>query len=59
MKRISHKSKNFKEAREWDIQQQINMTPDQRFAAAKELRIRAYGKNVPDVKDCYEKNKKK
>lgn len=58
MKRISHTSNSFKEAQEWEIQQQIKMTPDQRFAAAKELRIRACGKNVPNLKDCYEKNKK-
>ena len=51
IKRVVHKAKNFQEAEEWDILQNIRMTPEERQAAAKELRIRFYGKNVPDVRD--------
>ena len=51
MKRIVNKSKTFKEAEEWDILQQINMTPDERQRTAKELKERYYGKNQHDGKD--------
>jgi len=51
MKRILHKSKSFKEAEEWDILQQIRMTPEERQAAAAELRHRVFGKDAPDVRD--------
>jgi len=51
IKRVVHKAKNFQEAEEWDILQNIRMTPEERQAAAKELRIRFYGENVPDVRD--------
>ena len=55
-KRIVNITKNFTDAEKWDIEQQINMTPDQRFAAAKELRERFYGKNQPGVREWYQKN---
>lgn len=51
MERICNKSKNYKEAEEWDIEQQLNMTSEERQAAAKELRERVYGPNPKDVKD--------
>jgi hypothetical protein len=51
MERICKKSKNFKEAEDWDIKQQLSMTPEERQAAAKELRERVYGPNTKDVKD--------
>ena len=44
-----HKAQGFKEAEEWDIQQQVAMTPEQRLQAAKELCDRFYPANVPDV----------
>jgi hypothetical protein len=50
MKRIVNKSKNHKEAEEWDIIQQINMTPEERQQAAKELKIRVYGNNVKSMR---------
>jgi len=52
MKRIFHKSKSYREAEAWDIQQCIRMTPDERQAAALELRKRVYGRNAPDVREC-------
>ena len=51
IKWVVHKAKNFQEAEEWDILQNIRMTPEERQAAAKELKIRFYGENVPDVRD--------
>jgi hypothetical protein len=51
MKRILHKSKTFKEAEEWDIQQHIQMTPEERQEVAAELRRRTFGRETPDVRD--------
>lgn len=51
MKRIVHKAKSFQEAEAWDIAQHIQMTPEERQKAAKKLKDRFYGKNVPDVRD--------
>ena len=59
MKRILHKSRSFKEAEEWDIQQQISMNPQERLQAAKILRERVFGKNTPDVREYHERNKKR
>jgi hypothetical protein len=50
MVRVFNKAKNHKEAKEWDIQQQLNMTPDERKKVAHELKKRFYGKNPPDVR---------
>jgi len=52
MERIFNKAKNHDEARKWDILQQINMTPEQRQKAARELKRKFYGNNVPDVRAC-------
>jgi len=59
MKRILHKSRSFKEAEEWDIQQQISMNPQERLQAAKILRERVFGRNTPDVREYRERNKKR
>jgi hypothetical protein len=37
MERIVHIAKSFEKAEEWDIQQNVSMTPDERLAAAREL----------------------
>jgi hypothetical protein len=47
---VVHIAKGFKEADEWDIQQQVSMTPQQRLAAAKELRDRVYPADAKDVR---------
>jgi len=52
MEKIINKSKTFKEAEEWDILQQIEMTPEERQRAAAELRRRIYGDDAPDVKEA-------
>lgn len=51
MESIVHKARNFKDAEEYDIKQHTEMTPYERQAAAKALRERFYGKNLPDVRD--------
>jgi hypothetical protein len=53
MERVIHKAKSFKEADEWDIQQQVAMTPEQRLRAARELRDRVYPANAKDVRACH------
>ncbi len=53
MERIVHKSMSFEEAREWDIEQAISMSPEERLAAAKVLRDRFYPSDAPDVRACH------
>lgn len=43
MKPVVNIAKNFKEAEDWDIEQQVNMTPQKRMEAARILRERFYG----------------
>ena len=43
MKRVAHMAKNFKEAEDWDIEQHINMTPQERMEVARILRERVFG----------------
>ena len=50
MERKVNIAKSFEEADKWDIEQQINMTAQQRQKAAKELKKRFYGTNPPDVR---------
>ncbi len=51
MERTVHISKNFKDAEDWDIEQQISMTPRERQSVARALKEKYYGKNPPDVRD--------
>ena len=50
MEPIVHKSQNFQEAEEYDIQQHTKMSPPERQAVAKILRERYYGTDIPDVR---------
>ena len=50
--RVVNVANSFQEAREWEIQQELAMTPAQRQRAAKELKDRFYGKNAPDVRQA-------
>ena len=58
MKRVVNKTHSFKDAEKWDIQQQINMTPQQRMEAAKQLKDRIWGKTTIDVREYHGRNKK-
>jgi hypothetical protein len=57
MEKKVHISRSHKEAEEYDIKQHIEMTPDERLAAAKKLKEKVYGKNPPDIRAAYKKNK--
>ncbi len=50
VKRIVHIAKNQEEARQWDIQQALEMTHEQRQEIARTLKRRAYGTDTPDVR---------
>jgi hypothetical protein len=54
LKRVFKKSAKFSDAEEWDILQHIKMSPEERQAAAWELRRRVYG-NRPDVREAERK----
>jgi hypothetical protein len=53
MERIVHISRSFEEAEQWDIEQNLSMTPEERLAAARELAERVYGKDQPDVREYH------
>jgi len=53
VERIAHKSRNFKEADDWDVDQQIRMTSNERWAVARLLKERAYGRTNKDVRQCH------
>jgi hypothetical protein len=55
MERVFQRSKNFKQAEEWDILQHIRMTPEQRQEASEQLRDRVYGKHAPDVRKAQQR----
>jgi hypothetical protein len=50
MRRILNKAKNHRDAEEWDIQQQVSMSPEERQKVALELKRRVCGRRVPDVR---------
>ena len=53
MDRTVNKAKTFEEARAWDIQQHIRMTPNERMEAAAELKRRAYPEPNKDVREWH------
>ena len=53
MIRIAHKSKDFREAENWEKQEAWKMSPDQRFAIAKALQEKVYGIAVKDVREWH------
>jgi len=53
MERIVHIARDFRDAREWDIQQHVSLTPEERQRIAKELRDRVYGTDCPDVREAH------
>jgi hypothetical protein len=54
MERIVHKARDFREAAEWDVAQQVRMTPRERWQAARRLKERVYGRNAKDVRACHQ-----
>jgi len=53
MKRIVKVARNYQEAEEWDILQQIKMTPAERQQVAFELKRRVFGKNWEDLRKVH------
>ena len=53
MERIVHKSYDFESAAEWDIEQQVRMSPQERMRAARILKDRAYPSDAKDVRACH------
>ncbi len=53
MERVVHKSSNHEEAARWDVEQQVSMTPQERLAAARALKDRAYPPDAKDVRACH------
>jgi hypothetical protein len=51
LRRVVNVSQGFRQAREWEIFQELSMTPAQRQRAAKTLKERFYGKKAPDVRE--------
>ena len=51
MERIVNKARKHKEAEDWDISQQTEMTSEQRQAIAKILKERFFGTDNVDVRE--------
>lgn len=49
--RVVNKAHSFEEARQWDIIQNVRMSPAERRSVALELRRRVYGQHSPDVRE--------
>ena len=56
MERTVHKSRSFREAAQWDVEQQVQMTPQERWLAARRLKERVYGRDPKDVRACQATN---
>ena len=50
MERVVNKASSHEEARRWDIEQQVSMTPEERLRAARELKKRAFPSDAKDVR---------
>lgn len=53
MERVVHVSLGHEEARRWDVEQQVAMTPEERLSAATELKRRAFPQDAKDVRACH------
>ena len=54
MERIVNKAKNFEEAQIWDIQQHLQMTPQERMDVARLLKRKVYPLDAKDVRACHQ-----
>jgi hypothetical protein len=53
MERTVHKARSFREAAQGDVEQQVQMTPQERWRAARGLKERVYGRSSKDVRACH------
>ena len=54
MERIVKKSHGHDEAADWDIEQHLSMTPQERLRAARTLKDRAFPPDAKDVRACHQ-----
>jgi len=52
IERIVNKAKSFKEAHDWDVQQNVSMTAQERVGASRVLREKVYRRSK-DVRECH------
>lgn len=53
MEQVVNIARSHEEADEWDIRQQVAMSPQERIHASRELRRRAYPPPNKDVRECH------
>ena len=53
MERVVHKSRSHEDAAEWDIEQHVSMSPQERLRAARELKERAFPPDTKDVREWH------
>ena len=49
--RVGHKARGFDEAARWEREQNWRLTPMERLRIARELQLRVYGPDAPDVRE--------
>ena len=54
MERIVHKTHDFQTADEWDRQQHLRMSAQERMRVARMLKDRVYSPDAKDVRACHE-----
>ncbi|HPV98297.1 MAG TPA: hypothetical protein PLZ78_10750 [Spirochaetota bacterium] len=52
MKRIVHISNSFQEASDWEVEQEISMSVEERQKAARALKRKFFGVKCPDVRSA-------
>ena len=55
MERVVHKAASFDEADDWDVRQQLAMSPQERLLAARELQRRFYGPHPIGLREWHKK----
>lgn len=53
MEAVVNKAKTFAEADQWDVQQQVRITPNERMRIAKALKDRAFPKPHIDIREWH------
>jgi hypothetical protein len=54
MIRLGKKSRSFKAAEQWNLQQYREMSPNERISVARALQRKVFGPNAPDVRACHQ-----
>jgi len=52
--RVVNKANSFDAAAQWDREQHVGMTPQERMRAARVLKMRAFPEGSPDIRACRE-----